>query len=198
MPQAILVLARSPALRARAPERAPDRRAAQRDDLRLSTEHALAGLPYCKILIRRKPSGNASFLSRQKARWASAQRELPPIGGEPHDQAGEPLCKLWWKVRSYLPPPSGAALLPPSVQGKLPCENRGGLCALEKVVRPLLQRRKVMGPAEMTRVRSGRSAEGRAIMKRLFAAALAVSPDRFRFSHVEARRGAGPTSKHSA
>jgi hypothetical protein len=39
------------------------------------------------------------------------------IGGEFHDQVGEPLRKLWRKVWSCLPPPLGPALLSQSLQG---------------------------------------------------------------------------------
>jgi hypothetical protein len=56
------------------------------------------------------------------------------IGGEFHDQVGEPLRKLWGKVWPRLPQPLGPALLPQSLQGRFPCENSEGLCAHEKVV----------------------------------------------------------------
>src|SRR3981189_3552878 len=55
-------------------------------------------------------------------------------GGEHHGQDRRPLCKLWWKVRSCLPSPLGAAVLPQSLQDQLPCKNSQGLCAHEKVV----------------------------------------------------------------
>jgi hypothetical protein len=56
------------------------------------------------------------------------------IGGERHGQDRRPLCKLWWKVRSCLSSPLGAAVLPQSLQNQLPCKNSQGLCAHEKVV----------------------------------------------------------------
>ena len=56
------------------------------------------------------------------------------IGGEFHDQFGEPLRKLWGKVWSCLPSPLGPALLSQSLQGRFPCENSEGSCAHEKVV----------------------------------------------------------------
>jgi hypothetical protein len=61
--------------------------------------------------------------------------------GERRDQIAESLFKLWWKVRSCLPPPLGLALLPQSLQGQLPCENGEGLCMYEKVVWFLASRR---------------------------------------------------------
>ena len=73
-----------------------------------------------------------SYLDDERA--CKRKRDLPPIGGEPHDQVGEPLCKLWWKVWSCLPSPLGAAVLPQSLQDQLPCKNSQGLCAHEKVV----------------------------------------------------------------
>jgi hypothetical protein len=77
VPQAIWVLARSPALRARAPERAPDRRAAQRDDLRLSTEHALAGLHIAKHFDGNPAAMRPSYLDDERA--CKRKRDLPPI-----------------------------------------------------------------------------------------------------------------------
>jgi hypothetical protein len=61
--------------------------------------------------------------------------------GERRDQIAESLFKLWWKVRSCLPPPLGLALLPQSLQGQLPCENGEGLCVHEKVAWLITSRR---------------------------------------------------------
>jgi hypothetical protein len=65
--------------------------------------------------------------------------------GERHDQIGESLFKLWWKVRSCLPPLLWLALLSQSLQGQLPCENGEGLCVHEKVAWLLTSRRCVGG-----------------------------------------------------
>ena len=51
-----------------------------------------------------------------------------------HDQIRETLFALWWKVRPYLLPPLGPALLPQSLQRQLHCKGREGLCTPEKVV----------------------------------------------------------------
>src|SRR5215472_4413565 len=59
---------------------------------------------------------------------------MPAAGGERHDQVGEPLFILWWKIRSGLSLPLGPALLPQSLQGQLPCKNGEGPCVHEKVV----------------------------------------------------------------
>jgi len=56
------------------------------------------------------------------------------IGGEFHEQVGEPLRTLWGKVWSRLPQPLGPAILPKGLQGRFPCENSEGPCAHEKVV----------------------------------------------------------------
>ncbi len=57
------------------------------------------------------------------------------VGAEQsHDQIRETLFTLWWKVRPYLPPPLGPALLPQSLQRQLHCKGREGLCTPEKVV----------------------------------------------------------------
>jgi hypothetical protein len=60
----------------------------------------------------------------------------PSSKPESHDQAGQPLCKLWRKTRSCLPSPLGTALLPQILPGRFPCENRQGSCAHAKVVWP--------------------------------------------------------------
>jgi hypothetical protein len=56
------------------------------------------------------------------------------MGGEFHDQVGEPLRKLRRKVWSRLPQPLGLAVLPKSLQGGFSCENSEGPRAHEKVV----------------------------------------------------------------
>ena len=53
--------------------------------------------------------------------------------GQSHDQIRETLFTLWWKVRPYLLPPLGPALLPQSLQRQLHCKGREGLCTPEKV-----------------------------------------------------------------
>src|SRR5687767_14425147 len=54
---------------------------------------------------------------------------------EPHDQVEEPLCRLRGKVWPRLPPSSGPALLPQSLQGQLSCENSERACVHEKMAR---------------------------------------------------------------
>ena len=56
------------------------------------------------------------------------------IGGELHDQVGEPLRKLWQEVWSRPPQPLGSALLPKSLQIRLRCENSDGPYTHAKVV----------------------------------------------------------------
>ena len=51
-----------------------------------------------------------------------------------HDRIRETLFTLRWKVRPYLLPPLGPALLPQSLQRQLHCKGREGLCTPEKVV----------------------------------------------------------------
>ena len=54
-----------------------------------------------------------------------------------HDHIRETLFTLWWKVRPYLLPALGLALLPQSLQRQLHCRSREGLCTPEKVARLL-------------------------------------------------------------
>ena len=54
-----------------------------------------------------------------------------------HDQARKPLCKLWGKIWSCLPPSLGPAVLPQQLQGRLPCESGEEVCGHERVVRLL-------------------------------------------------------------
>src|SRR6266478_4088062 len=63
-----------------------------------------------------------------------AASDLQKVGGECHDQAGEPLCKLWWKIWPSQPPPLGPALLPQGLQSQFRCESSEGPCLHEKVV----------------------------------------------------------------
>jgi hypothetical protein len=73
--------------------------------------------------------------SADLARAERAWRDRLQIGGEAHDQLGKPLRKLWRAIRSRLPSPLGAALLPQSLQGQLSCKNRQGMRAHKKVAR---------------------------------------------------------------
>src|SRR6266511_4072018 len=111
---------------------------------------------YCQTLMRRKSRGNAAYLSHRQRGVASKAHNAdgagratnspprgrlrrtaasqPPTGGKLHDQIGESLRKLWRKVRPCQPPLSRPALLPQSLQGKLPCENGEGPCVHATVV----------------------------------------------------------------
>jgi len=75
------------------------------------------------------------------------------VGGESHDQARQPLRKLWWQVWTCLLPPLGAPFLSQSLQGRVPCENSQRACTHEKVVWLVSSRHDVVDESRTETVR---------------------------------------------
>src|SRR5215475_13878208 len=96
-------------------------------------------------------TASAALRCRQARSADGAAVPTPATLGERHDQVGEPLFVLWWKVRSCLSLPLGPALLPQSLQGQLPCENGEGPCVHAKVVWLLASSRCVSENTILTR-----------------------------------------------
>src|SRR5260370_41910761 len=74
-------------------------------------------------------------------------------GESTHDQARQPLRKLWWQVWTCLLPPLGAPFLSQSLQGRVPCENSQRACTHEKVVWLVSSRHDVVDESRTETVR---------------------------------------------